>query len=180
MKSDDLLSIVDFLYCGEANVFQENLDSVLAIAEELQLRGFMGKSVVNVEDKEDEKLLPSTFSPANVNIPKTAVQRQALNRNIQYLGENRTLAIPGNISGDFEELDNMVKSMMENSQNRIANRKEFAKLCKACGKEGQASSIKDHIEANHLEGIIIPCSLCDKTFRSRAGLRQHKHKNETT
>ena len=27
VKFEDLLSIVDFLYCGEANVYQENLDS---------------------------------------------------------------------------------------------------------------------------------------------------------
>ena len=39
MKSEDLSAIVDFLYRGEANVFQENLDSFLAIAEELQLKG---------------------------------------------------------------------------------------------------------------------------------------------
>merc|ERR1712212_265614 len=38
VKSDDLLAKVDFLYRGEANVFQENLDSFLAIAEELQLK----------------------------------------------------------------------------------------------------------------------------------------------
>ena len=38
MKSEDLLAIVDFLYRGEANVFQENLDSFLAVAEELQLK----------------------------------------------------------------------------------------------------------------------------------------------
>ena len=44
MKSDDLLAIVDFLYCGEANIYHENLDSFLAIAEELQLKGLMGKS----------------------------------------------------------------------------------------------------------------------------------------
>ena len=43
VKSDDLLAIVDFLYCGEANVYQDNLDSFLAIAEELQLKGLMGK-----------------------------------------------------------------------------------------------------------------------------------------
>ena len=44
VKSVDLLAIVDFLYCGEANVYQENLDSFLAIAEELQLKGLMGKA----------------------------------------------------------------------------------------------------------------------------------------
>ena len=38
VKSDDLMAIIDFLYCEEANVYQEHLDSFLAIAEELQLR----------------------------------------------------------------------------------------------------------------------------------------------
>merc|ERR1712105_528677 len=41
-KFDDLIAIVDFLYRGEANVFQENLESFLAIAEELQLKGLTG------------------------------------------------------------------------------------------------------------------------------------------
>ena len=32
------------VYCGEANVYQESLDYFLAIAEELQLKGLMGKT----------------------------------------------------------------------------------------------------------------------------------------
>ena len=55
MKSVDLSAIVDFLYCGEANVFQENLDSFLAIAEELQLKGLMGKMNEKVEDIEEPR-----------------------------------------------------------------------------------------------------------------------------
>ena len=41
VKSEDLGAIIDFLYLGEANVSQDNLDSFLAIAEELQLKGLM-------------------------------------------------------------------------------------------------------------------------------------------
>ena len=52
MKSENLQAIVDFLYCGEANVYQENLDSFLAIAEELKLKGLMGK-MENVEKKSE-------------------------------------------------------------------------------------------------------------------------------
>ena len=44
VRSDDLSSVVDFLYCGEANVFQANLETFLALAEELQLQGLMGKA----------------------------------------------------------------------------------------------------------------------------------------
>ena len=39
VKSEDILAIVDFLYCGEANVYQENIDAFLTIAEELKLKG---------------------------------------------------------------------------------------------------------------------------------------------
>ena len=55
LKSEDLVAIVDFLYCGEANVFQENLDSFLAIAEELQLKGLMGQgSGDNLEETREK------------------------------------------------------------------------------------------------------------------------------
>ena len=60
-----------------------------------------------------------------------------------------TLAIPGNNSGDFEELDEKLKSMMEKSQNKIANGLKFADRCKVCGKEGQGSQIKGHILRQH-------------------------------
>ena len=90
-KSEDLLAVVNFLYHGEANVFQQNLDSFLAIAEELQLKGLMGKTDEKIEDyKEVEKYLSSTFSSK---IPKTAVHRQAPNRNIHNLEEYRTLTV---------------------------------------------------------------------------------------
>ena len=89
-------------------------------------------------------------------------------------GEDRTLAIPSNFSGDLEELEERVKSMMEKSQNKHTDGIRLADRCKVCGKEGQGRNIKDHIEANHLEGIVIPCNLCDKTFRSRNGIRLHK------
>ena len=35
------MAIVGFLCCGETNVFQENLDSFLATAEELQQKGLI-------------------------------------------------------------------------------------------------------------------------------------------
>ena len=39
VKGEYLLAMVDFLYFGEANVNQENLDDFLSLAEELRLKG---------------------------------------------------------------------------------------------------------------------------------------------
>ena len=181
IKVDDLLAIVDFLYRGEANVFQENLDSFLAIAQELELKGLKGKLDENVRDFEEvEKPLPPL--PAFNTIAKIAeTKREKTDSRNHNPGENGALAIPSNFSGDLEELEERVKSMMEKSGNKIAvgPRHTFADICKVCRKEGLGSNIKDHIEANHLEGIIIPCNLCDKTFSSRNGLRQHKRQHHS-
>ena len=86
----------------------------------------------------------------------------------------RRISIPNFVTGDFQELDEKVKSMMDVSQNLEPGGKGRAKVCKVCGKEGQSMAIRDHIEANHLEGVSLPCTGCEKTFRSRIILRRHK------
>ena len=49
VKSDDLVALIDFIYYGEANVYQESLDSFLAMAEELNLKGLTGNKQTEEE-----------------------------------------------------------------------------------------------------------------------------------
>ena len=85
------------------------------------------------------------------------------------MSKERRLAVSNFLSGDFlKELDEKVKSMMEKGQN---GGKRY--VCKVCGKEGQWVAIRDHIEANHLEGVSLPCNVCGKEYRSRNNLRRH-------
>ena len=92
---------------------------------------------------------------------------------VQSINEQR-IAIPNFVSGEFQELDERVKSLMEVSQNLDPSGKQKAKICKMCGKEGQGKAIRDHIEANHLEGVSLPCNVCGKEFRSRMNLGRHR------
>ena len=48
---EDLASILDFLYFGEANVCQDNLDSFLSVAEQLKISGLMGNHGAQVPKK---------------------------------------------------------------------------------------------------------------------------------
>ena len=80
------------------------------------------------------------------------------------------------VYGDLQELNDKINSLICKGENLMPNGNNpvRASVCTVCGKEGKLSNIRDHIEANHLEGVSIPCNFCDKTFRSRNGLRHHK------
>ena len=193
IKSEDLVAIIDFLYCGEANVFQENLDSFLAIAEELKLKGLMGNNDEEKKKEEsNEKLGLKRSMPAYKMEPKTPSRGRSFITNVtdpnneESFAENKTLAIlssPTNtLSKGLLELEETVKSMMEKSESSVefASGRHRSYSCKVCGKEGQNTDIKRHIESSHIEGVSVPCNMCDKTYRSRDVLRKHisfNHKN---
>merc|ERR1712129_686398 len=65
---------------------------------------------------------------------------------------------------EIQALDEKVRSFMQKSQN----------LAKRGNRRAENTEMKNHIEANHLEGFSIPCNYCEKTFRTRNGLRHHK------
>ena len=181
IKSEDLSAVIDFLYCGEANIFQENLDSFLAIAEELKLRGLMGKTEAS-EEQSDASSIQSKMKP-NVKADQKYFKSVCTDQQLANVNDsfNRILSVPTYGSGDIQEIDEKVKSLMESSKSIIQNGKmqtTKAKICKVCGKEGAPSAIRDHIEANHLEGVSLPCNICEKTFRSRVTLRKHNCKNK--
>ena len=43
MKSQILVSVVDFIYYGEANVYEEDMEDFFALADELALKGLANK-----------------------------------------------------------------------------------------------------------------------------------------
>ena len=196
VKSEDLLAIVDFLYCGEANVFQENLDSFLAIAEELQLKGLMGKNDgkkvedVVAENKSDFKMskpIKTNSSRSIVGKTQTAFQKRQIKieaetkfqkRQSKNEAEtNNVIALSSIFSGNIDELEERVKSLMEKSPNNYGEGNRKADKCKVCGKEGKGSMIKNHIEVNHLEGIVLPCNQCEKTFSTQKNRKEHTTRN---
>jgi len=185
VKAEDLVAIVDFLYYGEANVYQENLDAFLAFAEDLELKGFCGndknEAPEKVKAKPKKNITPKSEEP--MTYKSETVNRQAVHG--EQIRKETAAAVQNyevwsvNIS-DVQELDEKVKSMMTKSQNSIPNGpKLFARadICTVCGKEGLGSTIRNHIEVNHLAGISIPCNLCEKIFRSRDALGKHSRKH---
>ena len=76
IKSSSLTAIIDFLYLGEANLFQEELDSFLALAEELQLKGLGSNSEEKFPEHQTETF-DQTERRAFVNQKQNDPERKA-------------------------------------------------------------------------------------------------------
>ena len=96
-----------------------------------------------------------------MNTPENTETALALNSNTAYT--------------DTAELREKIKTMMLVSENDAPGKQNGkARECKVCGKEGSPKAIIDHIEANHITGIVVPCNVCGKTYSSLNALFVHK------
>jgi len=175
VTSEVLEAIIDFLYSGEATVYQDDIEAFLALAEELNPQSILSGNTNDEQAEEtstatmfdwEEQVEPKTEQPTPEKVHSSTSER---NSQVKF----KQIFIESQNTTDIQKLDETVKSLMTKSQNNVLNRKKKAVICTVCGKEGEMNHIKDHIENNHLEGVSIPCNYCKKTFRSRESLRRH-------
>ena len=137
-----------------------------------------------IEDEEKNKVVEPMNWSKNLSQKGKANQQNIMTKEKVSLNTSTALTIPSQSRTDLKALDEKIKSMMEKGQKMIPHGKKangtsnqtMSWICKLCGKEGLSHHIRDHIEANHLEGISLPCDFCAKTFSARINLTQHRNK----
>ena len=122
-QSKGFASILDFLYFGEANVCQEDLDSFLAIAEEIKLKGVAGQtSSVLLEEQEESKQTEATMSKELITSSFTGKRDLPPYHNAP-IKHFSAVAIPNQTGTNLKALDEKVKSMMEKGLKMIPSGK---------------------------------------------------------
>ena len=172
LKSKDLLALLDFLYYGEVDVFQQDLDSFLALAAELGLKGLTGT------DEEAKKHAQSLKLPATTNIPvkkklKKTPPSQSPTPKIEIETSQDVDTTVSLVSFekvdlenlDLENLDDQIKTMFKKSEARSMNGQGSMATCNLCGKEAPLKAMPRHIEAKHITGVSHPCDICGKISR---------------
>jgi len=170
IKSESLEAIIEFLYSGEAKVFQEDLDSFLAVAEDFGLKGLSG-------NKKHDKEKHFTKSPKQKVKIESTVQDLS-NYTESSLPEetfaDETEAVTNTVTADLLNLDEQIKSMMELGESMsLGKTTRTSRICKLCGKQGFDMNIRNHIESVHITGVSHPCNICGKMSRSRSALWKH-------
>ena len=166
VEFEHLSALVDFLYLGEANVLQENIDSFLTAATKLKFAGFSGEA----EQQEVEKDAVQPTRPTKGAKLKKVFSSSQLIKQIEDVDqkpliERRTVALANydRVDADMDRLDEQIDSMIATTNKTGKSGKLVA--CKVCGKEGARAHVAPHIESKHIAGVSHTCNICGKTAR---------------
>ena len=172
VDSTSLGFVLDYIYQGEVQIYQENLDRFLTVAERFKLEG-----LINLPDnnkQEEEKVYQTLEESASALSPTiTSGHRQNSQAKRIVKPETETVMVDIDLGGD-SNLEEVEAKISEN----ILRENDGTFSCKLCGKSGVKTrqNIKSHVET-HMEGLSFPCQNCGKTFRSRNNLNVHMHRN---
>ena len=116
-------------------MYQENLDDLLVLAEEFQLKGLTGSS--NQHTKGKDSKTKAIKRNKNYGTKETAPTHED---NQETKTEPSSVAL---VCTEAHQLDEQIKSMMTTTENEITigqqTRKAYA--CTVCGKEAQRTNI---------------------------------------
>ena len=169
MKARSLTAIIDFLYLGEANVYQEELEDFLAQAEELQLKGLDGKFEREISDYPSQTFKNTERVDLNKkqNTPKKQMSSYAQFENehvgaimMPYEQKLKTTSIIE--PATMEKIESMMEKQVDGYH------------CTRCGYRSKNSGhLREHVE-KHIEGLEYPCNICNRILRSSHSFREHK------
>ena len=171
VSSDDVRNMLDYIYNGDLQIFQEDLDRFLNIAQRFKLEGLINNPDADQEEKVNVKETEH-FNNKERNFQDVYRTNTKSEGHERVIAKTSTDINPENIT----EVDEQIK------QNIIKN-SDGTYFCQICGKNSgrHINNCRNHIET-HLEGLSFNCPMCEKTFRSRNSLAMHKstkHRNNT-
>ena len=174
---------MDYIYNGELQIYQDNLDGFLAIAHRFKLEGLItdnGQDVLNqyVQTSNQEvknEIFARDFD--NSKQSKKSQKSSMANMDEKYSAtENVIVKMSGEESGlnasqvlipnDISPLQNVAQYVEKTIDNKFK--------CIMCGKVSNTKQNSQYHIETHLEGIVYDCQTCRKSFRSRRSFVAHK------
>ena len=155
VNSVNLGFILDYIYCGEVNLFQEQLDNFLESAQKLEIDGLLGE----IKDDENEY---KEIARLHENTPV-----RPRNYHIDVSSNNQVAKI---------DVGSMSAEEIERKKNELYQKIDGVWSCLACSytAKDRKDNVRKHVET-HIDGLCYTCPLCNKEFRSKDSLSNHKY-----
>ena len=189
VSSQNIGFILDYIYHGEINIYQEHLDSFLESAQKLEISGLIGGKEESIDTKHEEYL-----SGVNNQAPISKMCYIS-NEEEVLISDDTGLVTTADTDVVKKERRQYPRAAIDNSRNIYVGdmspeeieekRKELYQridgvlTCLHCGKtSGQSANIRFHVET-HMDGLCYTCNVCNKDFRSRNIFKLHKQRNHS-
>ena len=182
VNSINLGFILDYIYKGEVNLYQEQLDSFLESAQKLEIEGLLGGD--NQENVEDSKFRQDDNEDVNVELFKEEEaqvgyeneERRLINTDDSNHPKKsrQSVRVPQNDIAKFE-VGSMTPKEIEMKIKELYQKVDGVWKCLACdytSSRSYSGHMRRHIET-HLDGLSYPCNMCTKEFRSKPCLYEH-------
>ena len=172
VESKELSCILDYIYEGEVQLYQEDLDKFLDVAQKLKINGLIGGGNEDKKEEVSEKLeevdvdggMDRSFEETSLSNEKNYQARK--NGSYSKKSDKTISVVSQEGTNVYEEAKRAVDDILMKDGNNW--------VCKVCNKSSKENNnMRKHAEV-HIEGLSFPCQLCGQTFRSRKVLSYHK------
>ena len=184
VKAEDLSAMVDFIYLGEANILQRNLERFLAFAEELELQGISDGDEHDLRSEAAVEYRTTVAALREEYLEKTHQRRardmkkdssETFSPKIKQEEEDRKLEEKAKTIQKREKqtipIDPETRATIDSM---IKRQEDGLYTCTECDYTSMISGhMKEHVE-KHIQGLEYPCRSCDKVLGSSTGWRKHK------
>ena len=184
VNQEDLNNILDYIYMGQLEIYHEEIDRFLEIAQRLRLHGMDVKNHEQQELKttlqelnetpdshyeDGEMKLEKKRTKPSINSKVKAEEPNLLhddNNKLALYKEKRSISL---VSSNFQSID----ELNEKIKDCYYRNAEGILTCRFCSRTfRQTVHIKEHVEI-HIEGLVFPCNVCESIFTTRNVLRSH-------
>ena len=167
VSSQNLNFVLDYIYQGEVQIFQEQLDEFLKIAQKYQLEGLTAQEAEEIKAVDDYQ----EVSSVDQQTPPARKQRTKQRKSVGVKEELSSSVVSVDLDNSSTEVTKQM--ILEN----VEFRDDGSAVCNICAKTAQGKRAREimtqHMET-HIEGISFSCENCGKSFRSKNSLRSHK------
>ena len=186
MSSVNLGFILDYIYYGEVNLFQEQLDSFLENAQKLEIEGLLGDNKEQIQQEQDTSWHNDKINASQEIDVKNIINQQSMDEEkrmakvvdndmvIRPRHYNRGLSSSNHV--DKFDVGSMTAEEIEMKKIELYQKIDGVWSCMACSyTTTRNDNMRKHVET-HLDGLSYTCTLCNKDFRSKDSLINHKYR----
>ena len=178
--SSELIAMVDFIYLGEASIFQEQLETFLALAEELELSGLTGNSEEVAPETSNYSQKPDKSPNQDQQRINLKTSQKGLMPKVKHDEGNPYKGALMPIRPQTKQTAHIDPATLALIESMIERREDGfgCNQCEYTSKKGHKDHMREHVE-KHIEGLEYHCNNCNKVLRSSYTFRSHQRKTGT-